>query len=248
MNVLPRPPWTGLGKKLEGAVRKALYSFSLLDNVSKIAVAVSGGKDSMTLLFLLHAISGKGFPPFEIVCLHVDGEFGCGANIGKELLVSACKELQIPLFSQPMSGKPSSCYTCARKRRSLLFDMARHEGCSTIAFGHHRDDNVQTLLMNLCHKGEFAGMLPKIDMIKYGVTIIRPLILIEEKLIKAFAQHYGFLRRVCQCPIGTNSLRKRIDIAIDSLEALYPHVRANLARSALEYGSKKALSIEPFKR
>lgn len=244
MDYYPRPPWNGVGKKLEGAVRKALHTFKLVDGVSRLAVAVSGGKDSMTLLHLLHAISGKGFPPFELVCLHVEAEQGCGADVGKAYLTRVCQDLRIPLLTSRMSAPASNCYVCSRKRRTLLFEMAREAQCTTIAFGHHRDDNIQTLLMNLCHKGEFAGMLPKIGMVKYGVTIIRPLIFVTEPQIKIFAQKHGFLRLVCQCPVGKNSSRKRIDLIVDSLEALYPHTRANLAHAALEYGSKKALAVD----
>lgn len=114
-------------------------------------------------------------------------------------------------------------------------------GASTIAFGHHRDDSIQTLLMNLLHKGEFAANLPKIKMEDYGVTIIRPLIYIPENAIKKFASQYGFARIMCQCPVGQQSLRRKVDELIDSMEGLFPNVRDNLSQASLRYGSKKAL-------
>jgi tRNA(Ile)-lysidine synthase TilS/MesJ len=118
--------------------------------------------------------------------------------------------------------------------------MAKKEGCTTVAFGHHRDDNAQTLLMNLLHKGEFAGLLPKITLFKYGITIIRPLIFVAESDIKTFAKQHGFLRCTCQCPAGQTSLRKKADLLLDSISTYYPHARLNLSRASLLYGSTKA--------
>jgi tRNA(Ile)-lysidine synthase TilS/MesJ len=239
---LPSPPWTGLGRRLESAVRKAIFDFHLLDGVPKLAVALSGGKDSLTMLFLLHAIAGRGFPPFEICALHVTGDYSCGASIGIAFLNDICQQFDIPLLTKatpPLSG-PIDCYTCSRRRRSLLFAMAKEAGCTTIAFGHHQDDNAQTTLMNLFHKGEFCGLLPKITMQHYGITIIRPLLYIDEKSIKAFAQYYGYQRVTCRCPAGQNSLRKKTDQCLEILSDLYPNVRANVAQASLTYGSQKA--------
>ncbi len=120
------------------------------------------------------------------------------------------------------------CYSCSRERRALIFDAAKGFGARTVAFGHHRDDNAQTLLMNLLHKGEFAGMLPKVPMHDYGVTIIRPLIYVSEEEIVEFAKMHGFARIVCQCPVGQNSMRKRTKELIASLEREFPNARENL--------------------
>src|SRR4029078_1250981 len=84
------PPWTKLGQKIESMCRKALYEFELLKGVDKLAIALSGGKDSISLLFFLHAISGRGFPPFEIHAVHVGGPFSCGAGVGKSYLQEIC--------------------------------------------------------------------------------------------------------------------------------------------------------------
>jgi tRNA(Ile)-lysidine synthase TilS/MesJ len=239
---LPLPPWTGLGRRLESATRKAIYDFQLLENVPRLGIALSGGKDSLTMLFLLNAILGRGLPSIEIVGLHAGGETSCGASIGNPFLIDFCKQLKIPLVirSMPPFKGDLECYSCSRRRRKLLFDMAKEEGCLTIAFGHHRDDNAQTILMNLLHKGEFAGLLPKLTLYTYGVTIIRPLIYLEETDITTFAKHYGFQRVTCRCPAGQNSLRKKTDQLLNSMASLYPNARGNLAQASLLYGSKKA--------
>lgn len=237
------PPWTGIGKKLESMCRKALYEFNLIEGSFQIGVALSGGKDSLTLLYLLHAISGRGFPNFTIHAFHVSGDFSCGSSIDVKFLQKICDHLKIPLTIclADQTRHPLECYSCSRQRRSLIFQQARDLGITTIAFGHHRDDNIQTLLMNLFHKAEFSGILPKVPMHDYGITIIRPLIFIEEEQIRSFAKLYGFARVTCQCPIGQDSLRKQTDKILTEISQTFPNVRENLAQAIFTYGSNKSL-------
>jgi len=119
---------------------------------------------------------------------------------------------------------------------------AKDKGIDTIAFGHHRDDSVQTLLMNLLHKAEFAAMLPKVPMQHYGVTIIRPLIFVTEDDIKEFANLYHFSRITCQCPVGQQSMRKKVAGLLSEIEQLFPNAAHNLFQAGMEYSTKKALS------
>lgn len=243
------PPWNGLGKQLESTLRKAIYQFQLLDGVESLAVALSGGKDSLTLLSLLKAVSGRGLPPFKLIAIHVGGEFTCGAGVGQKFLRDTCDSLEIPLFicESTRTLETLECYGCSRERRSLLFAKAKEAGCTHIAFGHHRDDNAQTLLMNLFHKGEFAGLLPKINMVDYGMTIIRPLILMDENEIREFAKHYGFARITCQCPVGQTSKRKTTDDLLRDIERHFPHARNNIATASLNFGSQKANRVHQEK-
>ncbi len=242
MNLISRPPWKGLGRQIESRCRKALYDFDMLDDVDKIAVALSGGKDSLTLLFMLSGIVGRGFPEAEIHAIHVDGEYTCGAGVSRDYLKAICQELGINFIVRTSSKTLDSleCYSCSRERRTLLFEAARSVGAQTVAFGHHRDDNAQTLMMNLLQKGEFAGMLPKLHMQHYGCTIIRPLIYVPEDDIRKFAKQTGFARITCQCPVGQNSKRKQVDALLDEMNRLFPHARHNLANASLNFGSDKA--------
>lgn len=240
----PKPPWTSLGKKLESLVRKALFEHALVEDQEHVAVALSGGKDSLTLLFLLHAISGRGIAPFKLSAIHVEGTVSCGAQVSRGYLASLCEQLKVPLICKQATSfgqEEIDCYSCARERRSILFSTAKEIGCKTIAFGHHRDDLAQTVLMNLLQKGEFAGLLPKVPMVCYGITIIRPLLYVQESEIIAFAKQYGFQRITCKCPHGQTSMRKKTQTLIEHLEEVYPLARLHLARAALAFGSTKAL-------
>lgn len=242
MTSLPLLNSTGLSRRVEGAFRKALYDYQMLENVKSVSVALSGGKDSLTLLFLLKAISGRGFPELDIHAIHVSGEYSCGASMDREYLARLCASLDVPYHVRFSRQKRETleCYSCSRERRRLIFEAAKEIGAPTIAFGHHSDDHAQTLLMNLLHKGEFAGNLPLIKMMKYGVTLIRPLIYVKEKEIVEFAKQRGFLRALCRCPVGQNSLRKQVDRLLDDISELFPHARQNLAQAGLLYGSQKA--------
>lgn len=237
------PPWTGLGKRLESLCRKALYEFSLVKGVDKIGIALSGGKDSLTLLYLLKAISGRGFHPFSLHAFHVSGEFSCGSSVTGSFLKKICDALSIPLTISETTQKREdlACYSCSRLRRKLIFEAAKESGITTIAFGHHRDDSIQTLLMNLFHKAEFAANLPKVPMHDYGITIVRPLIYISEQEIKEFAKMHGFARVTCQCPVGQNSMRKQTEQLISYIEETFPNLRENLSQASFTYASDKAL-------
>jgi tRNA 2-thiocytidine biosynthesis protein TtcA len=172
----------------------------------------------------------------------VAGEFSCGASVNQPYLRGLCEQIGVPLLVRESTQvlEKLECYSCSRERRRLLFDAAKSVGVDTIAFGHHRDDNAETILMNLLHKGEFAGNLPKLKMHDYGMTIIRPLIYVAEADIKQFAKQQGFMRVTCQCPVGQQSMRQKVDTLLDDIEALYPNARENIARAGLIYGSDKA--------
>lgn len=243
MSILaPQPPWTGLGKRLESMIRKALFDYRMVDGVDHLAVALSGGKDSLTLLFMLKAISGRGFAPFKITAIHVNGEYSCGAGVNVSYLEDICRALDIDLIVRESTQKLETleCYSCSRERRGLIFEAARNVGADTIAFGHHQDDNAETILMNIFHKGEFAGNLPKLKMHDYGVTIIRPLIYASKGEIETFAKQQGYARITCQCPVGQNSMRKTVGRLLEEIEMVYPNARENIARAGLLYGSDKA--------
>ena len=222
------PPFSKLGKQIESAFRKALFDYKMLENQKKIGIALSGGKDSLTALLMLNAINGKGFEPFELHAFHVSGAFSCGASIAENYLKDFCNSIDVSLHIRrtEQTKEKLECYSCAKARRIALFEMAKEQGISTIAFGHHRDDIAQTLLMNLFHKGEFCSMLPKMEMKKFNINIIRPLMYVDEEKIKSFAKQKGFLRITCQCPVGQNSYRKKTDQLIESIEHFYPQCTA----------------------
>jgi tRNA 2-thiocytidine biosynthesis protein TtcA len=240
------PPWSALGRHLESACRKALYDFQMVEGVERLAIALSGGKDSLTLLALLCAISGRGLGPWELHAIHVSGEFSCGPGIGLQLLEDLCGRLGVTLHicSSKQKLETLECYSCSRERRRLIFTKAQELGCTAVAYGHHRDDNIATGLMNLLGKGEFAGHLPKIHFHAWNMTVIRPLIYLEEASIRRFAEQQGFARLSCQCPVGQTSRRRQVRDLLAQIEALYPDAPGNISQAILRDGSQRALRTE----
>lgn len=232
-----------LKKRLQSLTRKAIFDFDLLEDQEHIGIALSGGKDSLTLLHMLKSLSGCGFHEFKISAFHVEGTFSCGPSITGPFLKKLCDDLDVDFYALKSEQKLEEleCYSCSRIRRKLIFEKAKECGVKTIAFGHHRDDSIQTLLMNALHKGEFAANLPKVPMLHYGITIIRPLIYVSEKDILSFAKQEGYARITCQCPVGQNSRRKKVDGLLEHMEEIFPHARSHLASLGLELGSDKAL-------
>ena len=103
---IAKPPWTKLGKSLESLVRKAVNEYFLLENTSSLLVALSGGKDSLAMLYLLSAISGRGTFPFKIYAIHIDGKFSCGAEVGKGFLEAICVFLMAPVRATAPVPRP----------------------------------------------------------------------------------------------------------------------------------------------
>ncbi|WP_213357707.1 tRNA lysidine(34) synthetase [Chlamydiifrater phoenicopteri] len=222
------PPWPKVGKRIESAVRKAIYTYNMLAK-TKIVVALSGGKDSMTMLMMLKAISGRGFPELDIHAVTIEGKYSCGAEVGGKFLEGACQKLGVPLqrLISPYAPDEPECYSCSQVRRRMIFKAAKDLGASIVAFGHHKNDDAQTVLMNLLHKAEFGGLAPILEMVRFGVTIIRPLIFVSEKDIRKFAKECGFMRITCRCPVV--SLRKKAEDALKMIEEVFPLARHNLA-------------------
>lgn len=135
-----------------------------------------------------------------------------------------------------------ACYRCSRERRRLIFETAKEANAPVVAFGHHEDDSIQTLFLNLLHKGGFAANLPKVPMHDYGVTIIRLLIYVSEKAIYEFAKLQGYARITCQFPVGQASKRMKVKRLLSEIEPSFPNVSTNLVQAALKYGSTKALN------
>ena len=131
--------------------------------------------------------------------------------------------------SSGLSAKRSNpCFLCSWYRRKTLFDTAQELGCNKIAFGHHKDDIVETLLMNLIFDGKFSTIYPKLQMDKMPLQLIRPLCLIEEKDLSRYAALSGYVRQKQPCPFEHASARTQIKALVSQLESLNPNVRDSL--------------------
>jgi tRNA 2-thiocytidine biosynthesis protein TtcA len=215
-------------------VGRAITDYNMLTDGDKIAVAVSGGKDSLTLLRVLR--DRQKFVPikYELLAVHID--LGYPRSCAKRL-ESYFKRLGVKYHIEKVDvlketkRRNISCFWCSWNRRKALFETADRYGCTKVALGHHKDDIVETILLNLFFQGEISAMAPKQELFKGKIIIIRPLAYVEEEMIKKFVKTEKFPLYDCICPNSFTSNRTRIAEILKELETICPDVKTNIFRS-----------------
>jgi len=213
---------------------RAIMDYKMLADGDKVGVAVSGGKDSLALLRLL--LERKAFVPikYEVIALHIDMGFPKSISAKLEKYFRKLKvEYQI-IKSDVLKRTEKTrinCFWCSWNRRKELFIAADKLGCTKIALGHHMDDIIETILLNLFFQGEISSMAPKQELFKGKITIIRPLAYVEEYLIERFAKQAKLGHDSCICPHSLVSNRSRVGRIIRDLEKVCPDVKKNIFRS-----------------
>ncbi|MGG7323332.1 tRNA 2-thiocytidine biosynthesis TtcA family protein [Clostridium baratii] len=198
---------------------KAVKQYNLIEEGDKIAVAISGGKDSMLMAKLFQELQKHGQIKFDLEFIAMDP--GYHEQI-RELLIENCKHLNIPIhlyesgifkvIDEKASDYP--CYLCARMRRGSLYAKAQELGCNKLALGHHYNDVIETTLLNILYAGNFKTMLPKLKSANFeGIELIRPMYLIEEEYIKRFINYSGIWPLNCACMVAAKKVgNKRFEI------------------------------------
>lgn len=215
-------------------MRKAIEEYNMIDEGDKIAVCLSGGKDSITLLNGLKALQRFYPKKFELIAIAINPGF---EKFDTELLQKSCDELEIPLFIENSNIKEivfdvrkekNPCSLCANLRRGIINSIAIREGCNKIALGHNMDDVLETFLLNLLYTGNFSTFAPKSYMDRTKITVIRPLILLSEKDTKRFVKKNNKLIMPKVCPMDENTKRETMKEQIFLWQKDIPMVRANL--------------------
>ena len=220
---------------------KAIKNYELIESGDKIAVAISGGKDSLLMAKLFQELQRHGLKNFELEFICMDPGFN---EANRKQLEFNCKHMEIPIkiFDKKVFevvdeiANDYPCYLCARMRRGALYAYAQSLGCNKVALGHHFDDVIETIMMNVLCSAQYKTMMPKLKSTNFeNMTLIRPLYLLEEEAIKKFASYNGLNPMNCGCIVAakkTSSKRAEVKALIKSLEGQFPHVRKNIFNSA----------------
>lgn len=221
-------------QNIEGLIRKAIDEYSMIDENDKIAIALSGGKDSMTILHLLKNLQRYYPKKFELMAISVNPGF---ENFDVDLLQKACDEVKVKLevvnsdikqivFEERKEKNP--CSLCANLRRGILNSTAKKYGCNKIAIGHNQDDVLETLLMNMIYAGNLSTFAPKSYMDRSDMTVIRPLIYVEEKSTRNFVKKNQIEIMPKVCLQDGNTTREYALNLIKEFETKNPHFKAGL--------------------
>ncbi len=220
--------------RLTKKFHKACADYGLIADGDHILIGLSGGKDSLALVELLGRRAQIYKPRFQVTALHVRVKERA-YQTDLSYLESFCAEAKVPLIVRDTKiGEPrdievstsrhlnNPCFLCSWYRRKALFNVAQELGCNKIAFGHHRDDIIETLLMNLIYQGAFATMPPLLQLDKMPLQIIRPLCLIDEAELVHYAALSGYEKQTKLCPFEHVSSREKVKGLLAQIKALNP--------------------------
>ena len=226
-------PEKTLMKRIERRFMKGIMEYGLIEDGDRILVGLSGGKDSLALTELLARRSQVWKPRFEVAAAYISIT-NMGYQSDVEWLAGFCKELKIPFYVRESSfdlstdKRKSPCFLCSWNRRKALFTLAHELKCNKIALGHHMEDILQTLLMNLTFQGTFSTMPPKLLMRKFQMTLIRPLCLVHEDDLMELSALRKWPHQIKNCPYENLSGRTQIKSILKQLEQLNPEARYSM--------------------
>lgn len=227
-------------------MRKAINDYDMIQEGDKIAVALSGGKDSVAMLMGFKNLQ-RFFPKkFEIIAVSVDPGF---EFFNRSIIQKICKDLDVELFIEESHTKEivfdirkekNPCSLCANIRRGILNSVVNREKCNKIALGHNQEDVLETFILNLFYTGNLSTFTPVSYMDRSKVTLIRPLIYVPEKDIKKFVKKNNIEIMPKNCPMDGHSKREDIKELINKLSLEIPMLKANL------YGAIKRGNIKSW--
>lgn len=223
-------------RRIREKFNKGVVKYGLITDGDKILVGVSGGKDSLALLEFMAKRSRIFKPRFSVAAAYVKVK-NVPYKSDEAYLLEYASRLGVDLnvyetaFDESTDGRHSHCFLCSWNRRKVLFAAARELGCNKIALGHHMDDILQTLLMNMTFQGSFSTMPPLLKMDKFDMTIIRPFCLVQEKDLQALAALRGFRKQLEPCPYEQESHRAAMKGVLARLSEMNPEAYYSLWNS-----------------
>ncbi|MCL2340311.1 MAG: PP-loop domain-containing protein [Proteobacteria bacterium] len=223
-------------------VGRAMHDYAMLADGDRVAAAVSGGMDSLVLAWLLADWRRKAPIAYELTAVHIDMEPAADGGPGEAAsrISGVIERIGLPLCILPARWRPDPatpaadpgghdlCFQCARSRRTQLFAHARDHGCTTIALGHHRDDIIETFLLNLTCAGNISTMVPRQELFAGRLALIRPLAYLEKSEIETIGRRLGFAPIRSTCPLREQTRRRDIRLLADHIYQQIPGAKRHI--------------------
>jgi tRNA 2-thiocytidine biosynthesis protein TtcA len=224
-------------KALNRDVGRAVHRYDMLQDGDRIIVGLSGGADSLTMLWMLAERQARIPIRYELIPVHIDPGFEWGfsdsletycGNAGFDLRV---EHTDYGILGHSSINRENPCFLCSRLRRKRLFEIADELGCCKLALGHNKDDIIETFFLNICYSGETSTMVPSQPFFKGKFTVIRPLAFADENRIRDFAKEQNFPEFVNPCPSANNSKRQEIKSVLKRLYKTNTKIKGNIFRA-----------------
>ncbi|MBW1840966.1 MAG: tRNA 2-thiocytidine(32) synthetase TtcA [Deltaproteobacteria bacterium] len=209
----------------------------MISDGDRILVGLSGGKDSLTLMWVLEERRHRIPINYELFAAYVDPGFDGGFG---EQLAEYCDEAGFDLsvestdhgiLAHSPQNRENPCFLCSRLRRKRLFEIADERGCNKLALGHNKDDIIETLFLNMCYAGQISTMLPSQSFFQGKFTLIRPLAFVDENVIRHFAEERGCPDFMNPCPTAKVSKRQEIKTLLNALYRSNKKIKGNIFRA-----------------
>jgi tRNA 2-thiocytidine biosynthesis protein TtcA len=219
-------------------MNKAVRDDAMIEAGDRIAVGVSGGKDSLALLDLLVRRQRIAREKFELAAVHIESEVPCGGCLDPRQIGVLCEAYGVPFEAVSIrvtvgpdgESRPATCFGCSFGRRKALFETAHRMGCNRVALAHHQDDVAHTAMLNLFRHGRVEGLQPVRPLFGGVLVLIRPLWLIEERRLSQYARARGIPPQTSRCPNSAVSERATMRKALDMIEKDCRRARINMLR------------------
>lgn len=225
-------------QRLYSYTRRALDDYEMIQEHDTVAVGISGGKDSLTLLCSLAGLRHFYPVPFELIAITVD----LGYELGTDEIAALCQKLDVPyqvihtqirdiVWNEQNQKNP--CSICAKLRKGALNDAAMSLGCNKIAYGHHREDMIETMLLSLLFEGRFHTFSPVTHLERTGLTVIRPLMYVPESEVIGFQHKYNLPVQHNPCPADGHTKRKYVKELLRQINRDNPGVKDRMFTAIL---------------
>ena len=227
-------------RKLYSLTKKALDDFKMIESGDRIAVGISGGKDSLALLYALAGLRQFYSEKFEIIAVTVDAGYG---EFNLLEIKNLCEQLDVEFYVvkteiaeivRQKVLKGTYCSLCAKLRKGALNSFAKEMGCNKVAYAHHKDDLIETMMLSLVYEGQFFSFAPLMYYKEAGISVIRPLVYIDEAEIRGFRNSYNLPCVKNPCPHDGKTLREYVKKLIAGMQKDNPGVKDKMFHAILK--------------